>query len=82
MKVSNACILIAVLGWSGAGLADDTVKSGGNLDKPGRAVDEDTVKSGGRPDKPGRALDGNATSSGSPTNKQDNEVETVNTNTR
>ena len=64
MKASNAFVFIAVLGCSGAALADDTVKSGGNLEKPGRAVDQDTVKSGGRLDKPGREVDGDTVKSG------------------
>jgi hypothetical protein len=39
-------------------MADDKVKSGGDMAKPGRAIDEGkTVKSGGDMSKPGRAAD-------------------------
>ena len=41
-------------------LADDKVKSGGDMAKPGRAIDEGkAVKSGGDMAKPGRAADDN-----------------------
>jgi hypothetical protein len=61
MKASNAFVLIAVLGFSGAALAADSVKSGGPDYKPGRAVDEETVKSGDPTYKPGRQIDGDGT---------------------
>ena len=50
MELSYTFVLIAAIGISGAALADDTVKSGGRADKPGRAVDEGTAKSGGQSD--------------------------------
>jgi len=56
MKVSIALAMIAALGFAGAALADDNIKSGYPEGKPGRAVDGSTVKSGGREDKPGRSI--------------------------
>lgn len=64
MNVSIALAMIAALGFSGAALADDTVKSGYPEGKAGRAVDGETVKSGGREGKFGRAVDGDIVKSG------------------
>jgi len=69
MKFSTIFALIAALGLAGAALADDSVKSGGPTDKPGRTLDQDsagkpgddksTVKSGGQTNRPGRKLEKN-----------------------
>ena len=55
--------------------AAEDVKSGGNMNKPGRAIDDGSVKSGGNSNKPGRALDDGSVKSGGASDKPGRAVE-------
>jgi hypothetical protein len=66
MKALHAIVLSAALALCGAAVADDTVKSGGREDKPGRAIDDNSVRAkGGDTERQGRTVEeGNTVKSG------------------
>jgi hypothetical protein len=65
MKASVTITFATLLSVLSVGLAQaQDVKTGGNYDRPGRAIDEEAVKWRGASDKPGRAIDDNTVRNG------------------